>query len=252
MRYYRHWDQMYPSEVNEFPLLTNGPFKLLTICGLYLIFIYSLPRLLRNTAPKDLRPWLVVQNGVCFGFIVIGSVILLILTGGGRDLFSTEPYTGFLCKTIRRLAYCYMLTLPFRSLRLVMSILRKKDRAVMAYALNYVFILLWTYCGSFEPHGAILTTVLMDLLSSSAITAYLILASPGKYFRPSATFKQYIMKLEMLKFSSIILHAILIQLTATISPIASITAIGYGMFGLAVSKRELDYHVQLAKHQKID
>ena len=86
------WDRNMDPRVRGFPLVSEGPWKILAIATAYIL----IAKLWGPTLSKkiDLRPWLVVHNGFAFGCHGAGLAVALTLSNMGLDGLDCRPLTA--------------------------------------------------------------------------------------------------------------------------------------------------------------
>ncbi|XP_015785584.1 elongation of very long chain fatty acids protein AAEL008004 [Tetranychus urticae] len=185
-----------PRTVDYF-LVSNPRWQILTFIGAYLLIAWKLgPFLMSSIRPYDLRPWMLVLNGLNFGVYGIAIPILGWLTNFGFNCWQcAEPKEGFFIEeTLLRLSYTYLwLKLADIMTTLVMILRAKPGQKPINHALrNSSLILVVYFALRMYAKGSILFLPFTDAILSVLRSAYYVLASPGAAFRHHLWFKNYI------------------------------------------------------------
>lgn len=164
-----------------------------------MFYKYIHPRIAseRRKLGFDLRPVMIIMNGLAFGTYTAGVLAGYFLTGGfqGERMTCTayQPNATHLIDiTIKYLAYLMIWTKVFDFLRPVMSILSGKENNVTIFQLLHLqtsLMLVWS-AAKMNPGGVIALTALNDTLYQLAVYGYLIMLAASSEMRPKKSLRR--------------------------------------------------------------
>lgn len=210
------WRDLGDPRGSRFPLTAGGPWTLLTISALMaLLSNVLLPALMRHRKPLDLRPLMVVYNGLMFGINGAGFLVSFFLTDGGVSGWSctaANPASGeFRQEAIVYLGYVYMHLKVLDMVRPVFSALRKKHHQSSWFHHVYLATGACLIHGGifFYPGGIFTFLPLSDTLLHSFLYAYYILSSAGDELQKSCLWwKKYLLIYQLAHFVLLFGHGL--------------------------------------------
>ena len=148
-----------------------------------------------NNKGSDLRPAMIILNGISFGAYTAGVFLALILTGGlFGDRWSCSAYdpyaTDITSVTIKYLGYLFIWTKVFDFLRPVLSILSGKEHKVTILQLSHLQIslmLVWIAAKT-NPGGIFVLIALNDIVYQLLASGYLVMMAASPEMRPDRSF----------------------------------------------------------------
>ncbi|XP_015792790.1 uncharacterized protein LOC107369340 [Tetranychus urticae] len=183
--------------VADFFLVNNPKWHIGTFIGLYLLISWKLGSSMSSSKSAfDLRPWMLVLNGLNFGVYGIAIPIIGWLTNFGVKCWDCEEPkdSPFIEETLLRLSYTYLWLKVAEMMTTAVMILRgKPGQKPIYHALRNSCLILVVYFGlRMYARGAFLFLPFTDAILSVLRSAYYVLASPGAAFRQHLWFKNYI------------------------------------------------------------
>lgn len=125
------WDQFGDPRVDAMPLMKGGPWTVLGLVGLYLLFVkWAGPRWMRDREPFDLRPAILIYNALMVGFNGLGFLLGLWITNGIRrtwDCSPMDPEPTFINLLFINFGWLYFASKFADFLDTVFFVLRKKQ-----------------------------------------------------------------------------------------------------------------------------
>lgn len=198
---------------SQFPLVRDGPFALISLLSSILILLKVVgPMWMKQRKPYDLRPFMLIFNGVMFGMNGAGFLITLVLTELGRNAWTcgaSDPRsTDLRASAIVYLGYVYFLIKFMEFIRIGFAVLRKRDhQATMSAFIHPCLVTFVIYSGLYlYPGGIFCFLPLLDTLTNSVTYAYYVLATAKQI--SFEKWKKYLVGVQMLNFSLLLTHAI--------------------------------------------
>jgi hypothetical protein len=168
-----------------------------SMIGLNLVFFckYFGPKWMENRKPANLKPLMVILNGLCFGAYTAGVLLGIYLTGGFVDCMDCRSYApdsdDLRVISMKYLGYVMVFTKVFDFARPVLSVLSKKNYQVTNLQLIHLQCsLMLTWCGvKLNPGGVFILLALNDTLYQLLVSSYLVMAASSTEMHPSPSFR---------------------------------------------------------------
>ncbi|KAI1283774.1 Elongation of very long chain fatty acids protein 1 [Halotydeus destructor] len=170
--------------------LMDGPLPLAAIGFALCYFCLHLgPKLMASRKPLDLKPWLLVYNGVTFGALICGVFLALYLVNGMVDTMSCDTYqrtTDDLKKIgLKYIAYVLLLSKMYNFLSPVAMVFEKRPVPVL-HMLNMQLALMLIWLGvKLNPGGIFILFGLLDTAHMGLVGGYLVASCATDELKPS-------------------------------------------------------------------
>jgi len=215
-----HIDSYWQENADRFSLtlpLLGNPFSFLaTVVSMFLISKHLSSYLSSYCKNTDLRPAMMIMNGLIFGLVGVGFVIGVILTRNGTDSFACDGldprnFDDIRVTEIKLIAFLYLLIKLMEFQRPFFAGLRGKSNSDHYNSFGYYFYLYgqlgMSYLGgTFYPGGVFCFWPLLDAFVTIASYAYLILQLASPELRPSPVSKTVINVMRYLTFLALAIH----------------------------------------------
>lgn len=177
--------------------LVNNSWGLPLLLALQLAFVtYFGPKWMKNRKPFDLRPLMIVLNGLHFGTYGCGILILGYGINLGRDSWAckSKPSEEFRDDVMIRIAYALFCMRLLELFTPIIMVLRcKKGQSPVANSLyNALYILIIYHCMNRYYKDVVYLYPYTDAMKITLRSAYYSLTSPGPDFRRYIWPKNYI------------------------------------------------------------
>lgn len=180
--------------------------------NLILFCKYFGPKLMENKKPMDLRPGMIILNGLAFGAYTAGVFLGVYITDYFRhcmDCRSYEPNTEDLKQiSMKYLGYVLIYTKIFDFIRPVLSVLAKKnDRVTNMQLMHLQISLMIAWAGvKLNPGGIFVFVALNDTLYQLLVYGYLIMTASSPEMQPSPSFRNVLMYFREVSVAITFLH----------------------------------------------
>ncbi|XP_063697840.1 very long chain fatty acid elongase AAEL008004-like [Culicoides brevitarsis] len=192
--------------------LMQTPWRILSIIGLYLMFVMYLgPRLMKNRKPFKLQKILVFYNA-------IQVLISLSLVWPGLYLYASGTYSlscqpvdrsrNAVAMKVARAFYWYHLAKLTELLDTIFFVLRKKDNQVsFLHVVHHSGMSLLTWCGvKYFPGGHLLFGGFINSIVHVIMYTYYMIAAMGPKYQKYLWWKKYITKIQLIQFVLGVVH----------------------------------------------
>lgn len=210
------WDYGADSRTAQFPLMNGGPWKVLAILGLYLLFVrYYGPRLMRNRSAFDLKWPILVYNAIMmmvnFYFFIMASRY----TRFGYDSWGCTPIDSLHNNNIEwahklRLIWWFFITKFIDLCETIFFILRKKNsQASTLHVVHHFLVPLDVWFGL--KYSATTSAAFFPFINSfvhSIMYFYYALSTFGPAIRPYLWWKKYLTQLQIFQLLLIAIHCL--------------------------------------------
>ncbi|RWS20691.1 elongation of very long chain fatty acids protein 1-like isoform X2 [Leptotrombidium deliense] len=191
----------------DFVLIKDGPFSLIAFLTSIFLFIQFIgPYVMKTKSGFDLRPLMVVMNGLLFGSSVAGVLVNSFITNFGFRDFDA-PRDVFWDEIEIRLVFCFLVYKIFIMFRFVVAVLRKKDEKItiiekllpaVQALITYVGLILFP-CGMFTFIG------ITDMIVESVITGINVIQAVNCGIKINPKLIKAVKILRFLHFSSTVI-----------------------------------------------
>lgn len=203
-----------PADVrgSAFPIISGGFPALLAILVPIIVLLKVIgPSWMKQRKPMDIGPFMLIYNGLMFGINGAGFLMTLAVTDMTRDVLAcgrarpSDP--GLKASAIIYLGYVYFLIKFLEFIRIGFAIMRKRDdQATIGAILNPAAVTLIVHTGIYYYPGGIFAFLpLADLLTSSVIYGYYVLATAKQINFES--WKRPMICLQLIQFTALLTHA---------------------------------------------
>lgn len=209
------WDHGADPRTAKFPLMSGGPWKVLAILGLYLLFVrYYGPRWMRNRPAFDLRSIILLYNSC----MMLGNLYFFSAaayhTRLGYDSWGCTPVdpskddVDFVWQL--RLIWWFFISKFVDLCETVFFILRKKNaQASTLHVVHHFLVPLDVWFGL--KYSATTSAAFFPFINSFVHTLmylYYALSTFGPSMRPYLWWKKYLTQLQILQLSLIAIHCL--------------------------------------------
>ena len=164
----------------------------------------------------DLRPAMMIANGLIFGFFGIGFFLGMAATNLGMDSFDCDAYAGpdsedFKQTSVKLIAWLYMALKFGEFQRPLFASLRGTSNSDHYKSWSYYYYLfgqlIVTYIGAcFHPGGLFALWCLLDAMVTVAEYSYLILKLASRELHPNPRLKKIIKAMRFMTFVALACH----------------------------------------------
>lgn len=209
------WQDAGDPRVDSYPLLSGGPWKVLTICLLYVLFAkYWGPKLMKGKKAWDCRRAMVIHNMLLIALNGVGCLLGLLFTNFGRDAWSCKRLDtadrSYKSYVLINLGYLYFMTKFVDFLDTVFFVLRKKESHITGlHVFHHAIMPLtgWTGCKFFPGGNSALTPLVNTFVHTVMYSYYLCSAlevPPEKYMH----LKRRITEIQLIQFTLVLGHSL--------------------------------------------
>lgn len=253
------WSLNRDARGSDFPLVRGGPWALFALATFVAVCATTIgPKFMKNRKPYDLRPYMLIYNGILFGVNGTGFVLCLILADYGYNGWycdgSNPSWKDFRTLAVIYLGYVYYTVKLSQFIRFVFAILRKRPVVETLLSLIHITMLAFQVHSGlyFYPGGIFCFLPLTDCFKDAFVYGYSMLTAAGPGIRTTLQTKKYIIMLQLVHFVVLLVHGLRFLFIESCAPIlviawqavyAALSIIAYLIFYsdilFAVADREL-------------
>jgi len=247
--YYLHdfWTDVSDPDINGKPLMSGGPLGWATFILLVIYWIRVVgPKSMRDRDPYDMKPWLLILNGLTFGGYITGFIVGVWYSNWGLDSFSCQAcdlrdrsIEMFIRKST---GYVFFSGKVWELLRPVLTVYRKRDHEITNLYLFHCFCsVFFVYLGlKLYPGGVFSFLPFLDGVYQIFAHAYLIMTCAGdSYLKPSYSFRVFLYRLKLVSGLLLILHGLYFVSQPNCGPVTlKAFQIVYAAIGLYIAPSE--------------
>ncbi|XP_053201619.1 elongation of very long chain fatty acids protein AAEL008004-like [Panonychus citri] len=255
--HYEVWQEKGDPRIDSYPLLHGGPWKVLTIVGLYIFFAkYWGPKMMKNSAPWDCRRAMIIHNSVLIVLNLIGFLVGLAVTSFGAEAWSCKALdtSDVTLKTRLTLAlgYLYFITKFMDFLDTLFFVLRKKNSHISGlHVFHHAIMPLTAWAGcKFFPGGNSALTPLVNSFVHAVMYGYYLLAALGIPQEKYIHLKKHITEIQLLQFTLVLSHS-LYSLINTTCEWPRAMAIAEGAEAITFLKMFSDFYIHTYLTKKV-
>ena len=208
------WNDVSDPDINGKPLMSGGPFGWLSFFILVTYWIrVAGPEMMKNKKPSDMKPWLLILNGLTFGGYITGFVTGLVYSNFGLESFSCEACDlkdRSVDMYIRKsTGYVFFGGKVWEFMRLVLSVYRKRDHEITNMYLVHCFAsAILCYIGlKLYPGGVFSFLPYVDGFYQMFAYAYLVMSCASAEMKPSQEFRTFLYRLKIVSGLLVMAHA---------------------------------------------
>ncbi|XP_074594587.1 very long chain fatty acid elongase 7-like [Brevipalpus obovatus] len=212
--WYDVWQLGADPRTSRFPLMNGGPWTVLAILGLYLLFVRHYgPWLMKNRSPFDLRPLIFTYNALMMTINSYFFVMAAMYTRFGYDSWGCTPVDpqlegDFLWQL--KLIWFYFISKFVDLCETIFFILRKKNaQASTLHVVHHTLVPLDVWFGL--KYSATTSAAFFPFINSFVHTimyCYYGLSTLGPQWRPYLWWKKYLTQLQILQLALIAIHCL--------------------------------------------
>lgn len=218
--YLRHdfWNDYGDPRSAHLPLLGGGPWKVMALVSIYLLFTKHFgPKLMETRKPFQLRKAMITHNAILAIGNGIGFIIGMYVTGFGSSSFSCEAarsksgeITSFKEKAYLYGGWLYFFSKFIDFIDTVFFVLRKKDNHISGlHVFHHSFMPIASYVGlKFIPGGNIVLIALVNTMIHTIMYTYYALSAAGPEYQKYLWWKQYLTLAQVLQFILFMGHSV--------------------------------------------
>lgn len=198
------WEDVSDPDINAKPMMSGGPLPWISALSLLVLWIRVIgPASMKNTPAYDLKPALLILNGLTFGGYITGLLIGLWYSNWGMDSFSCDscdPRDRSIDMYIRKsTGYVFLISKLWDFLRPILTVYRKRDHEITnMYLLHCFACVLFVFAGlKLHPGGVFTFLPYVDGIYQVFAYAYLIMTCAHESMKPSETFRVFLYRLKV-------------------------------------------------------
>ncbi|XP_074596815.1 very long chain fatty acid elongase AAEL008004-like [Brevipalpus obovatus] len=213
--HYDMWQETGDPRVDSYPMLNGGPWKVLTLSCLYVLFAkYWGPKLMKGRKEWDCRRAMIVHNIILIILNGLGCVTGMLATNMGRESWTCRKLDtndhSFKSYLLINLGYLYFITKFIDFADTLFFILRKKDSHITGLHVFHHAIMpltAWVGC-KFFPGGNSALTPLANTFVHTVMYAYYLCAAMGIRPEKYMHLKRRITEIQLIQFTLVLAHSL--------------------------------------------
>lgn len=214
VKYYSHdvWEEAIEHPTFDLPLLSSGPWHVVTIVGLWLYFVLSYgPRFMKNREPYDLRQAMLYHNGILVAVNGIGLLLAIPMTNFGEMLYSCRLVDTDNSASERVLflsGYIYYISKLVDLMDTVYFVLRKKyTHITLLHVWHHALMPIASYTyAKYLPWTPIAFMPIVNSLIHTVMYGYFYLAALGPHMQKYLWWKKYLTQMQLMQFAAIAVY----------------------------------------------
>lgn len=248
--YYLHdfWNDVSDPDINAKPFMSGGPLPWLGVLALIVLWIRVIgPNSMKNSPAYDMKPALLIINGLTFGGYITGLLTGLWYSNWGMDSFSCDSCDlndRSIDMYIRKsTGYVFFISKIWDFLRPIFSVYRKRDHEITnMYLLHCYCCVLFVFMGlKLHPGGVFTFLPYVDGLYQIFAYCYLIMACANEQMKPSHSFRVFLYRFKVTSGFLMLAHGLYFLNQPNCGPIfLKLFQIAYATIGLVVASSEWD------------
>ncbi|KAI1307593.1 putative protein for very long chain fatty acid elongation [Halotydeus destructor] len=219
--YYYHdfWESHGDPRVSGFPLMSGGPWPILTLIGVYIMFVKGLgPKLMKHRAPYNLRATIFVYNSLMCIFNGYTFYAILVRSGFTKLVFHCAPAepdkVDHLWQWRLQLGWLYTMSKLVDLMDTVFFVLRKNYHQVSTlHVVHHSLVPINCWLGlKYIPSESVVFFPFANSFVHFVMYFYYALTTLGPWVKPYLWWKPWVTKLQIVQLAAMCAHCIYITL----------------------------------------
>jgi len=254
------WNDVSDPDVNGKPFMSGGPFGWVIFISLVIFWIRVVgPKSMRDRDPYDMKPYLLVINGLTFGGYVTGFVTGMVFNNWGLTAFSCEA-CDLMDRSVemyirKSTGYVFFGGKVWELLRPVLTVYRKRDHEITNLYLFHCFCsVFFVFLGlKLYPGGVFGFLPYLDGIYQIFAHAYLIMTCAGDAnMKPSHGYRVFLYRLKIVSGVLVFLHGAYFVTQPNCGPVLlKWFQIIYALAGLVVAPSEWNKMQEARKQSQL-